>query len=247
MTGRPERGTSSRPAARSSSRTRPPRCSPRCRARSRRRSSTRRRTSTAIGAVLRDLLAAVRAGARRPRGPGVRRVARPDPGAERHRLQHLQARDHHPAIAGPDGRDGAHHARRLREAAGDRPGGVRQAHQQPPDQGHRVLPGPEGLPVPARPGPAGTHRGRAPRRPATAGLVGRAARPARRPTRSRSRLSEAIGRRRAGRRARVRDRHRPRRDRVRPPRDVPARGAPERRAAPAGSVLHRSPTAATRW
>ena len=29
------------------------------------------------------------------------------PGAERHRLQHLQARDDHPATAGPDGRDGA--------------------------------------------------------------------------------------------------------------------------------------------
>ncbi len=98
-----------------------------------------------------------------PEGHEFAELARPDPGAERDRLQHLQAGDDHPPTARPDGRNGAHHACRLREAARrERPGGVRQAHQQPADQGHRVLPRPEGLRVPARPGPAGPHRGCAP-------------------------------------------------------------------------------------
>ena len=48
---------------------------------------------------------------------------------------------------------------RLREAARARPGGVREAHQQPPDQGHRVLPRPEGVRSPADDHAADADRG----------------------------------------------------------------------------------------
>ena len=87
-------------------------------------------------------------------------------------------------------------------------------------------------------------------RAATAGSCasGRpAARRARRPTRSRSRCSEAIGRRRAASTCAsspptsIGDG-----DRLRPPRALPAGGAPERPAAPARPLLHAGPTAATR-
>ena len=64
-------------------------------------------------------------------------------------------------------------ARRLREAARARPGGVREAHQQPPDQGDRVLPRPEGLRAPADRHLARAHRGRSTGRPPAARLVGR--------------------------------------------------------------------------
>ena len=129
---------------------------------------------------------------RRPRPPTDRealRASRPcstGSGAQRHRLQHLQAGHHHPPAAWPDGRDRAHALADYASAARARPGGVRAAHQQPPDQGHRVLPRPEGLRAPAstrscRPSsrtPAATDGNCGSGRPA--------ARPARRPIRSRS-------------------------------------------------------------
>ena len=109
----------------------------------------------------------------RSRGPGVRGAARSDPGAERDRLQHLQDGDDRPPAAGKDGRDRAFVDRRLREAARERPGGVRQADQQPPDQGHRVLPRSEGVRPPSRQDAPAPHRGSPQGRPSAARLVGR--------------------------------------------------------------------------
>ena len=115
-------------------------------------------------------------------------VARPDPGAERHRLQHLQGwrRSSAGCAAGWVRRQVALPCR-IRRAGRARPGGVREAHQQPADQGDRILPRPEGVRPPARRHPArrsSTRRSRT----AVSFASGRpAARPARRRTRWRSR------------------------------------------------------------
>ena len=112
-----------------------------------------------IGAVLRDLLAA---GGAAPNGREGREFS-----ALLDRIRERSGIDfstYKPAtiirrLRGRMGATGDTIDGRLREAARDRPRGVRPAHQQPPDQGHRVLPRPEGLRPPARPHPAGAHRG----------------------------------------------------------------------------------------
>ena len=92
--------------------------------------------------------------------------------------------------------------------------------------------------LPPRPDPAGAHRGGAPARPAAAGLVGRLL------DRRGGVLAGDHARRRrsatttdAARRARLRDRHRQRGDRLRPARPLPAGGPAERAAALRERVL----------
>ena len=191
-----------------------------------------------IGAVLRDLLTSDGVPVRRSRRQGVLGLARTRPRAERHRLQHLPERDDHPPPPRPDGRNRPADAGRVCRPPRSRSGGIRQAHQQPVDQGDRVLPGSEGVPVPPRRGPAGAdQRGTAARTRASR-LVGRmldrrgglfAGHDARRGD---GRRSETLGR------AGLRHRHRQRGHRLRPPGPVSAGSAAEGAACAPEAVLH---------
>ena len=138
-------------------------------------------------------------------------------------------------------RDGQRDRRRLRGARRARPCRVRPARRQPADQGHRVLPRRDGCGTTCATTSCRRLVDEA-RREATraARLVGRLL------DRARRRTPLAIDRRRrrpaaadpAGRRPHLRDRRRPGRDRLRPPRRLPGRRAarhPGRRSAIATS------------
>ena len=147
-----------------------------------------------IGTVLRDLLA---------RGRRPRRTAATARSSRRCSIGSASAAGSTSAPTRPRRSSAACAAgwarRAIRRSAAyakqleQRSGGVRQAHQQPPDQGDRVLPRSEGLPVPPRPDAAGADRRGPAARPRSCASGRPAARPAKRPIRSRSTLAEAMG------------------------------------------------------
>ena len=227
-TGRPAPGTSSRPAAPSSSRTRRRRCSRRCRAPSRRRSSTRPPISIRSA---RCCAASSPPTGRHPKGREGREFA-----ALLDRIRERSGIDFSTyktatIVRRLRGRMGATGPASLADYAKQlehRPGGVREAHQQPADQGHRVLPRPEGLRPPPRPTrcPMLIEEARADGRQLRVWSAGCST--GEEAYSLAITLAEALGRPRAlARRAGLRDRHRRRGDRVRPARRLSAGGAQE--------------------
>ena len=118
--------------------------------RSRRRWSMRGPISTAIAEVVVGLSQSGDGVAEGDEDDAFASTPRSGPGTQRDRLQHVQGGHHRAPAARPDARDGQPVRGRLRGPRRARPGRVRAPGREPADQGHGVLPRPEGLGSPAR-------------------------------------------------------------------------------------------------